>query len=109
MEELNNYNYPFIVKSFNPKIVKWFKKHKPNYIRGLLIKDDIYNKFISKFILYYCKPNFLAISKKFINKHGIKSSLKKYPILIWTILNKEEKVKYKDITNNFICNNVPYK
>lgn len=109
VEELNNYNHPFIVKSFDPKIVKWFKKNKPEYIRGLLIKDDIYNKFIGKIILKYCKPNFLAISKKFINKYGINSNLKKYTILVWTILNKEETIIYKDLTNNFICNNVPFK
>lgn len=106
--ELSNYNYPFIIKSFNPKIIKWFKKNKSEYITGLLIKDNIYNKFIGRFIINYCKPNFLAISKKFINKNGIKPFLKKYPILIWTLKNKDELKKYNNITNNYICNNVPF-
>ena len=109
VNELKNYKYPFIIKSFNPKIVKWFKKNKPEYIRGLLIKDNLYNKFIAKIIILYCNPNFLAISKKFINKNGIKSYLKKYPLLIWTISNKKEINKYKRITNNYICNNIPFK
>lgn len=107
--ELENYNHTFFIKSFNPKIVRWFRKNKPDYIRGLLIKDNLYNKFIGKVIIKYCKPNFLAVSKKFINNNGIKSNWKKYNILIWTIVKKEEINKYINITNNFICNNIPFK
>ena len=109
VEELNNYKGVFIVKSFNPKIVNWFKKYKPEYIRGLLIKDNLYNKFIGKLIIRYCNPNFLAISKRFIDKYDIKSYLKEYPILIWTILDKKEINKYINVTNNYICNNIPFK
>lgn len=109
VDELTNYKGTFIIKSFNPKIVNWFKKHKPKYIRGLLIKDNLYNKFIGKLIIRYCKPDFLAISKKYIKRYGIKSYLKEYPILIWTILDKKEINKYINITNNYICNNIPFK
>ena len=109
IDELTNYKGIFLIKSFNPKIVNWFKKHKPEYIRGLLIKDNLYNKFIGKIIIRHCNPNFLAISKKFINKYGIKSYLKEYPILIWTLLNKKEINKYNNISNNYICNNIPFK
>lgn len=107
--ELENYNHTFFIKSFNPKIVRWFRKNKPDYIRGLLIKDNLYNKFIGKVIIKYCKPNFLAVSKKFINNNGIKSNWKKYNILIWTISNKKEITKYTNITSNYICNNIPFK
>ena len=109
VEELEIYHHPFIIKSFNPKIVRWFKKYKPKYIRGLLIKDNLYNKFLGKIIIKFCKPDFLAISKKYITKHGIKSYLKKYPILIWTILKKDEIDKYNHISTNYICNNMPFK
>ena len=109
VDELTSYKGIFIIKSFNPKIVNWFKKHKSEYIRGLLIKDSLYNKFIGKIIINYCKPNFLAISKKYIKKYGINSHLKEYPILIWTILKKEEIKKYINITNNYICNIIPFK
>ena len=109
VDELTSYKGIFIIKSFNPKIVNWFKKHKSEYIRGLLIKDSLYNKLIGKIIIKYCKPNFLAISKKIINKYGIKGYLKEYPILIWTILKKEEINKYINITNNYICNIIPFK
>jgi len=108
IEQLENYNNPFIIKSFNPKIVRYINKKKKEYICGLLIKDDLYNKLIGKFIIKYCKPSFLAISKKYIDKNGINKYLKKYPLLVWTIVNKEEINKYNDLTNNFICNNLPF-
>lgn len=108
-EELDNYNHPFIIKSFNPKIVNWFKKNKPEYIRGLLINNNKYHKLIEKFILKYCKPNFLALSKKYINKNRINKYLLEYPILIWTLLDKTEILKYKNISSNYICNNLPFK
>lgn len=109
VEELNNYPYPFIVKSFNPNIVRWFHKNKPEYITGLLINSKHYNKIYSRLILNYCKPNFLAFDKKYINKYKLKSHYKKYPILIWTIKKEEEMNKYKNITNNYICDNIQVK
>lgn len=108
IKELETYNYQFIIKSFNPKIVRYINKNKKEYLCGLLLKDDFYNKLIGGLIIKYCKPNFLAISKKFIDKNGINKCLKKYPLLVWTILNKEEFNKYNDLTNNFICNNLPF-
>lgn len=106
--ELKSYNYPFIIKSFSPKIVRWFYKHNQNIIRGLLINKNYYNGILGKIILIYCKPNFLAFSKKYIDKYKLKSFYKKYPIIIWTIKNIEELNKYKNISNNYVCNNLPF-
>ena len=106
---LDNYKHPFIIKSFDIKIILWLKKNRPNYIRGILINKNIYTTLIGKFIINYCNPNFLAISKKLIDKKGIKNHFKKYNILIWTLTKKHEMNKYQKITNNYICNNLPYK
>ena len=108
INELNNYKGNFVIKSFNPKIIRYIKKIKSKYITGLLIKQKYYNNILGKIITKYSKCNFLAISKKFINKYGIKSYFKKYNILIWTIKNNEEMNKYKNVTNNYICNNIPF-
>lgn len=106
-EILNNYNYKFLIKSFSPKIVRCLKKHNKNYKIGLLIKHNFYNGIIGRLILNYCKPDFLAISKKYIKTNGINSKLKEYPILIWTIKTKEEFNFYKKY-NGIICNNLPF-
>lgn len=44
---LDDYDGLFCVKSFNPLTVRWFKKNRPNYIRGLLLTSKK-NKFIKK-------------------------------------------------------------
>ena len=97
-EKLKNYKGDVLVKSFDYRIPRWFKKNNPNIKRGLLLSDT--NHCMLR--LLTCKPDFLAISKKC----DIKPFLKKYPILLWTIKGKNEIDKYNNVTTNFICNNL---
>ena len=97
-EKLKDYKGDVLVKSFDYRIVRWFKKNNLNIKRGLLLSDT--NHCFLRLLL--CKPNFLAISKKC----KINNFIKKYPILIWTIKDKKDIDKYKDLTTNFICNNL---
>lgn len=112
-EELKNYNGNMIIKSFEPRIIKNFKKLNPNYTYGLLFKSKYETKFQnvimnSNLVLLYCKPNFLAVSKKIIRKKRFKKLRKKYPIYIWTIKHEDELKKYKDYCDIYICNNIPF-
>ena len=103
--ELKDYNN-YIIKSFNPRIIRYINKINKNITKGLLINKKYYHSIIGKLILIYTKPNFLSVSKKYISKY---KSNKKYPLMIWTIKNELEMNKYKNITNNYVCNNLPYK
>lgn len=107
MTELNNYGDNYIIKSFNPKIIRWFKKNYPFVTRGLLLKEDYHNFFYNLllknvFILKYCQPHFLAIAKKMLNEE--KWQKVNYPTLIWTITSLKEKEKYLKYHVGFICN-----
>ena len=104
LEELFNYNGEIIISSFSPKIIKYMKMHS-TYNCGLLIKKLSGSKFYdkiskSKLPLIYSHADFVAISKKLINKY--KSKL---PIFVWTITDKEE---LKTDEYIYICNNLPY-
>lgn len=110
VKELANYKN-FIIKSFNPKIVKYLKDNYKELEVGLLISDDNTNKLYdliltSNFILKYCKPDFIAISKKLLEKKKFKELSKTIPTLVWTI-KKESEI---DSNSNliYICNNLPY-
>ncbi|MBR3049452.1 MAG: glycerophosphodiester phosphodiesterase [Bacilli bacterium] len=109
---LDNYKGEFIIQSFYPNIIRWFKKHKPEYIRGLLITNNYKHHFLrrfvkSDFIINYCSPNFLSVTKKLLsNKQIKKQKSKDIPIFTWTINNKNELNKYKDKADTFICNNL---
>lgn len=38
MKELENYDGPYCVESFDPQVVKWFREHCPQVIRGQLMR-----------------------------------------------------------------------
>ncbi len=103
---LDNYQGKFAVKSFNPYIVKWFRKNRPNYIRGLLIpaKKDFKSRLIrTPFARLISKPDFLSVSSN-LDKKLLKKLSKKYKILIWTINNKNKYLKYKNKYNLIVEN-----
>ena len=79
---LDNYKGLFCVKSFNPLSVRWFKKNRKNYIRGLLVDNKWSNKkeiLSSSMILrIICKPDFLSCKYSIINKRKVKRMSKKY-------------------------------
>lgn len=109
MQEVNNYQN-FILKSFNPKIVKYLKKNYPQQEVGYLIANNynnwFYNKlFPSKLAIAYSKPDFLAIDKHLLKNKKFMKKTTNRKILIWTIKDK------KDLINNnyiYICNNLPF-
>lgn len=103
---LDNYNGVFAVKSFNPLSVMWFKKHRPNYIRGLLLsgKEKLRNKIMrTNFIFNLCKPDFLSFNY-LLYKHKLMN--KKIIKLAWTINSLEKYQKYKEYYDNLICENI---
>ena len=109
MQELSNYkNYD--LKSFNPVIVHYLKKHYPDITIGYLIDNKYDNKlynliFKNKFTIKYCHPDFIAISKKLLTKKKYQKIISKYPTMLWTITKKEQ---IKDDKYVYICNNLPY-
>ena len=114
LENLKHYKGNFIIKSFNPNIIKYLKKQEPSYTYGILISDKQENKFkkflsTSTLLLHYYKPDFIAISKYLIDDKNFKKFGKDHPILIWSINSKEELEKYYHQNYSYICNNLPYK
>lgn len=107
---LDKYKGKFAVKSFNPFVILWFKKHRPNYIRGLLLtnrKKTLKEKISrNKFILKKCKPDFLSCYYDMINNKKIKEYKKNNIVLGWTIKTPKKYLEYKDLFDNLICENM---
>jgi glycerophosphoryl diester phosphodiesterase len=107
---LDDYKGLFCVKSFNILSIKWFKKNRNNYIRGLLVDKNWNNilKIISfkPIINLICKPDFISCNCKLVNDKKIKKFKKNIPIISWTIKNKTNYIKYKDKYDNLICENI---
>ena len=95
VKELDSYKGEFAIQSFHPMIVRWFKKNRPSYLRGLLVPS--YGKSIKRIILAsmilkpICKPNFISVDRK---RNNTKLLTKNIETLVWTIKSK------KDYENN---------
>lgn len=110
VKHLDNYKGKFAVKSFNPLTVNWFKKKKPNYIRGLLVglKNDNFKDYVcyKMILLNLCKPDFISCQKSMINNKKIKKFHKKNIVIAWTIKSQKGYDKYLGKYDNLICENI---
>lgn len=65
---LNGYKGAVCIESFNPLMVRWFRKHAPGYIRGILSKrfekgevaPALRFPLTSLFVNWLCRPDFIA-------------------------------------------------
>ena len=79
IKDIKNYNGKFAIHSFNPHIVKWFKKNHPDIIRGQITEYFRDDKKMKKFTKYLMKSMFFNKFTKpdFVN-YGIKDLPNKY-------------------------------
>lgn len=107
---LDNYNGEFCVKSFSPLSILWFKKNRPNYIRGLLISNKARNfkeRLMHSFIPFLvCKPDFISCNYLLYNNRKIKKYMKKHPVIAWTIRTDNIYKKYKNKFSNLIVEKI---
>ena len=108
MKELENY-HNYSLKSFNPRIIRYIKKHYPSIQCGLLIHshyDSRFHNFLLKtpFVIPFSKADFLAIHKKLLHQKKYLKLSSKYPIQVWTIKDMNEIEKDKNYT--YICNHI---
>lgn len=115
MNILNNYQGEYAIQSFNVMTLIWFKKHYPNILRGQLsynyktIRMNKITKILLKnmFFNFLTKPNFISYKYNELSERKIKKYKKKGIILLaWTINNKNNYNKYKDIYDNLICEKI---
>lgn len=110
---LKTYNGKFVVKSFNPLSVYWFKKHAPNIIRGQLASNFPNDKMSSlrRFILknlylnFINKPDFVSYDIGALPNKRVEKYRKKHIVLGWTVRNKKDYEKGKKYCDNLICEN----
>ncbi len=110
---LRNYKGTYCVESFHPFAVAWYKKNRPEVMRGQLSRDFGKDKKHQGKILYWflsnlmfnfiCRPDFIAykhqdssvISRRLCKKLGALS-------VAWTIRSEEDYQKVKDEFDLFI-------
>lgn len=104
VELLDDYQGIFMIESFNPYSIAWFKKHRPHYIRGQLSDQMKPSKVLSKqnaFIITHllsnvvARPHFIAYNIEKASSLSIKIlQILGVPFAFWTIRDNK---KYKGI------------
>lgn len=104
MKYLDKYKGDYCIESFNPLCLRWFKKNRPQIIRGQLSTHFTRDKekgskalfFVLRNLLmnFIAKPDFIAFNFKHTDMLSFKinRSLFKVPTFAWTI-KSEENVK----------------
>ena len=110
---LSNYKGKFVVKSFNPLSVFWFKKHYPEIIRGQLAEGyrNSNKNFIEKFLLknmcfnFITKPDFVSYQIEGLPNIVLDKFKKNHIVLGWTVRTKEQFKNGRKYFDNLICEN----
>ncbi len=103
---LNDYGGKYTVQSFDPRCLRWFKKHSPDKIRGQIaqnslkdknIKFPVILKLITTLLLFnfLTKPNYVSYRFEDRKILSFKLSKKFWRIdgFVWTVRNKEDATK----------------
>ena len=101
-EQLKTYDGIYVVQSFNPFALQWFKDNAPEIPRGLLSKDFIADpegqSLVNRFALtpmftnVLARPNFISYELKSSGQLTFQAmkNLSDLPCLAWTIQSQEE-------------------
>lgn len=111
---LEKYDGEYVIESFDPRILYWLKKNAPSIIRGQLSSKNIreVNGRILKFLLgkmvfnVFTKPDFISYLYTEVNgKFYKKQKRKDRDLAVWTVKNKDEYEKIKNISDMVIFEN----
>lgn len=107
---LDQYQGDYLIESFDPRILAWFKKNRPNVIRGQLstkihtvggdnFKDKFFGFLITNLLTnVLTRPNFIAYDYQYLSNASLRlcNFFFHPPIFLWTLKGKEQVEKYKN-------------
>lgn len=108
---LKAYKGDFCVESFNPLMMRWFKKNAPEVVRGVLAKkfeEENYPKVLrfslgSLFANFLCRPDFIAYRHTDSGRFFFRLCRKFRPATIaWTVQSQEEETKANKLFDTII-------
>ncbi len=116
MQELKNYEGKFVVQSFNPKVVNWFKKNYPKIHRGQVghslrgLRNKVPNPILIaiNFLLFYTgQPDYIMYDlDKNVHILPTFNSIVGLPVLGYAPKSEKETYEYKGVFDNFVCENL---
>lgn len=113
LDKLKVYKGKFVIQSFYPKAILWFKKNTKTIPVGLLSSDfknsdNSLKKAIGKTLVFdlFFKVDFISYDIRAIPNVYLDAKKNKKIVLAWTIKNKKDYEKALRYCDNFICENM---
>ncbi len=101
VQALKKYDGDYVIESFDPRIVTYFRFHYPHIVRGFLLMDpEKYKKPKAAYMLsslifnFLMRADFIAIEKRYYAKHWPSRIFKALggELVLWTI-HKNDKIE----------------
>jgi len=91
---LEGYRGPHAVMSFDPRVSRWFARHSPQTVRGLVVTEEngktLAGRLRRHFALWHARPNFLAYDIRDLPSRFATSQRKRgLPVASWTVRSPE--------------------
>ena len=93
---LEGYGGAHAIMSFDPRIVRWFARHSPLTVRGLVVTEEddkaLPGMIRRRLSLWHARPDFLAYDIRDLPSHFAARQRKRgLPVLTWTVRNAEHR------------------
>lgn len=87
---LEGYTGPHAVMSFDPRVARWFRRHAPRTIRGLVVTEENARtlpwRIYRHWCLWHAKPHFLAYDVRDLPSGFAAAQRRRgLPLLTWTV------------------------
>lgn len=92
--ELEGYGGAHAIMSFDPRIVRWFSRHAPLTVRGLVVTEEddkaLPGMVRRRLSLWHARPDFLAYDVRDLpSRFAAGQRQRGLPVLTWTVRNAE--------------------
>ena len=100
-ELLESYGGAYCVESFNPLLLRWFKKNRPDVVRGQLVTNlikskgagNLFRNFMLSSMLtnFLSRPDFIAADERYLKDMSVRFCCAVFgtKMFVWTVRQKE--------------------
>jgi glycerophosphoryl diester phosphodiesterase len=103
--DLAGYDGPVAVMSFNPEVGRWFERHHPDVLRGLVVTENgkpSRGRLKRRLARWWSNPDFLAYDIRDLPS----VSAKGLPVLTWTVRSRDDRARAARHADQIIYENL---
>jgi len=98
---LEGYTGPHAVMSFDPRVSRWYWRHSPHTVRGLVVSEGedraLPGRIRRRLALWHARPDFLAYDVRDLpSRFAAAQRRRGLPILTWTVRDPEHHARAGD-------------